>query len=229
MSTNPPLRLLDVVRTYGSGDTAVRAIDHVTVDFAAHQLTAIVGPSGSGKSTLMQCAAGLDRVDSGQIFLGDKELTRLSDDELTRLRRDHVGFVFQSFNLMPTLNAEDNIRLPLLLAGRPVDQKWFNVVVDMLDIRARLSHRPEQLSGGQQQRVAIARALMTRPEVIFADEPTGALDQDATRAALTFMRRSIDEFGQTMIMVTHDPSVAAWADRVIGFTDGHVARDRKGA
>lgn len=229
MSNNPALRLANVVRIYGTGAAAVRAIDDVSIDFADQRLTAIMGPSGSGKSTLMHCAAGLDRVDSGHVFIGGADLTCLSDDALTRLRRDKVGFVFQSFNLMPMLTAEDNIRLPLQLAGRVVDQEWFGTVVDMLDIEPRLEHRPDELSGGQKQRVAIARALMTRPQVIFADEPTGALDQDASRSVLAFLRRCIDEFGQSIVMVTHDPAVAAWADRVVELTDGHVTHDRQAA
>ena len=205
----------------------VRAVDGVTVAFAQHQLTAVVGPSGSGKSTLMHCAAGLDRVTSGRVLLADgTDLTALDDDGLTRLRRDHIGFVFQAFNLLPHLTAEANILLPDELAGRTTDRAWFDAVVEMLGIRDRLGHHPTELSGGQQQRVAIARALLTRSAVIFADEPTGALDQEAGRAVLAFLRRCADELGQTIVMVTHDPAATAWAHRVVELTDGRITGDR---
>ena len=227
MPPPPAVRLVHLHRTYGSDETAVRAVDDVTLEIEAHRMTAVVGPSGSGKSTLLHCAAGLDRVDAGQVFIGETEITALSDDELTRLRRTQVGFVFQAFNLMPALDANANIRLPLQLAGRRVDEDWLARVVRMLDIGGRLTHRPDQLSGGEQQRVAIARALVTRPRVIFADEPTGALDRATSRVVLDFLRRCVDHLGQTVVMVTHDPAAAAWADRVVEITDGRISDDRR--
>ena len=215
-------RAVDIVKSYGSGDTEVRALDHVTVDLARGELTAIMGPSGSGKSTLMHCLAGLDSVTSGQVFIGDTDLTSLDDKALTALRRDRVGFVFQSFNLVPTLTALENIRLPLDLAGRQPDKAWVDTVIDTIGLRDRLNHRPTELSGGQQQRVACARAMISRPEVIFADEPTGNLDSRSSAEVLGFLRRSVDETGQTIVIVTHDPRAASYADRALFLADGRI-------
>ncbi|WP_141820955.1 ABC transporter ATP-binding protein [Ornithinimicrobium humiphilum] len=215
----------DLTKTYGTGETAVRALDGVSVGIEARRFTAIMGPSGSGKSTLMHLLAGLDTPTGGRVFLGDTELTSLSDKQLTTLRRRAVGFVFQAFNLLPTLTARQNLRLPLDLAGRKVDAEWERTVVEGLGLSDRLGHRPGELSGGQQQRVALARALVTRPEVIFADEPTGALDSATGAEVLALLRRSVDEWGQTVVMVTHDPSAAAVADRVILLADGQIAGD----
>jgi putative ABC transport system ATP-binding protein len=208
---------------YGSGATAVYALDGVTAAFAAGQFTAIMGPSGSGKSTLMHCLAGLDTATSGSVRIGDTELSGLTDRNLTRLRRSRVGFVFQSFNLLPTLTAEQNIRLPLELAGRKPDAALWDQVIGALDLAGRLGHRPGELSGGQQQRVACARALITRPDVIFADEPTGNLDSRSGAEVLGFLRSSVRELGQTVILVTHDPVAAAYADRVLFLADGRVS------
>ena len=217
------VRAVGLTKVYGSGGTAVRALDAVDVGFAAGQFTAIMGPSGSGKSTLMHCLAGLDSVTSGQVLLGDTDLTRMGDRELTLTRRDRLGFVFQAFNLLPTLDARANITLPLQLAGRSVDRPWFDEVVAVLGIGDRLAHRPSELSGGQQQRVAVARALVTRPEVVFADEPTGNLDSHSGSEVLSFLRTSVRELGQTVVMVTHDPSAAAYADRVVMLADGRLS------
>ena len=216
---------VDVVKIYGSGDAAVTALDHVTVDFATGRFTAIMGPSGSGKSTLMHCIAGLDEVTSGTVRIGDTRLADLNDRQLTELRRTKVGFIFQAFNLIPTLTAEENIVLPLTLGGRSPDREWFDTVVDTVGLRDRLRHRPNELSGGQQQRVAVARALASRPTIIFADEPTGNLDSNSGTEILSFMRRAVDEFGQTIVMVTHDPNAAAYADRVVFLADGRVVAD----
>ena len=213
---------VDLVKVYGSGDTAVRALDGVTVGFTRAQFTAIMGPSGSGKSTLMHCLAGLDTVTQGDIYIGDERVTGLGDAGLTKLRRDKGGFVFQQFNLLPTLSAEENILLPLAIAGRKPDRAWFDTVVDTVGLRDRLSHRPSQLSGGQQQRVACARAMVSRPEVIFADEPTGNLDSRSGAEVLGFLRDSVRQFGQTIVMVTHDPNAASYADRVVFLADGRV-------
>jgi putative ABC transport system ATP-binding protein len=215
-------------RTYGVGATTVVALDDVSVAFAAGEFTAIMGPSGSGKSTLMHCMAGLDTLTSGHAFIGDTDLATLSDRELTVLRRDRLGFVFQAFNLLPTLTAEENITLPADLAGRPVDRAWFDTVVSTLGLRERLTHRPAQLSGGQQQRTAVARALVSRPEVVFADEPTGALDSKASAELLRFLRSVVDGLGQTVVMVTHDPVAAAFADRVVFLVDGSVVEELAG-
>jgi putative ABC transport system ATP-binding protein len=216
---------VDLVKVYGSGETAVRALDGVTVGFGHAQFTAIMGPSGSGKSTLMHCLAGLDTATSGQALLGGTDLTRLSDRVLTKVRRERIGFVFQSFNLLPQLTAEQNITLPLDLASRTVDPALFDHLVNVLGIADRLTHRPSELSGGQQQRVAMARALAARPEVVFADEPTGNLDSRSGAEVLMFLRNSVRELGQTVVMVTHDPGAAAYADRVVLLADGRIAGD----
>jgi putative ABC transport system ATP-binding protein len=221
-AAGPAARAVDLVKTYGKSDAVVRALDGVTVEFAAGRFTAVMGPSGSGKSTLMHCMAGLDVPTSGQVFVGDQEIGHLDDKGLTQMRRDHIGFVFQSFNLVPTLDAGENIRLPADLAGLKVDQAWFDFLVDQLGIRDRLSHRPGEMSGGQQQRVACARALIGRPDLIFADEPTGNLDSNSSGEMLAFLRRSVTEFGQSIVMVTHDPRGAAFADRVVFLADGRV-------
>jgi putative ABC transport system ATP-binding protein len=209
-------------KVYGSGETAVRAIDDVTVEFAAGRFTAIMGPSGSGKSTLMHCAAGLDSLTSGEVFVGDVALGSLSDKELTLLRRDRIGFVFQSYNLIPTLTALENITLPSALAGRKPNRDWVDGVIETVGLRDRLSHRPSELSGGQQQRVAVARALATRPQIVFADEPTGNLDSQAGTEILEFMAQAVRDLAQTIVMVTHDPAAAAYADRVVFLGDGKV-------
>jgi putative ABC transport system ATP-binding protein len=212
----------EIAKIYGRGDAEVIALDHVTVGIPKARFTAIMGPSGSGKSTLMHCMAGLDSVDSGQVFLGDVELSRLDDKRLTRLRRDKVGFVFQAFNLVPTLTAIENITLPVDIAGRKPDKNWLDHVIDTVGLRSRLKHRPNELSGGQQQRVACARALAGRPEIIFADEPTGNLDSRSGAEILSFLRSSVQEMGQTIVMVTHDPAAAAYADEVLFLTDGRI-------
>ncbi|HWJ11460.1 MAG TPA: ABC transporter ATP-binding protein [Nocardioides sp.] len=215
-------RAVDLQKIYGSGDSEVRALDGVTIDLAAGEFTAIMGPSGSGKSTLMHCLAALDTPSAGQVVIGDTELSRLGDKALTALRRDEIGFVFQAFNLIPTLSAQENILLPLSLAGRKPDQAWFDTVVDTVGLRDRLGHRPAEMSGGQQQRVACARALVSKPEIVFADEPTGNLDSTSGAEVLSFLRRSVDEFGQTIVMVTHDPVAASYCDRVVFLADGRV-------
>jgi len=209
-------------KIYGTGDTRVTALDAVDVEIETGRFTAIMGPSGSGKSTLMHCLAGLDSVSGGQVWIGDVELSALSDKNLTKLRRDAVGFVFQAFNLVPTLSALENITLPLDIAGREPDQEWLDTVIDTVGLRDRLSHRPSELSGGQQQRVACARALASRPTIVFADEPTGNLDSRSGAEVLGFLRRSVDEFGQTIVMVTHDPGAAGYADRVLFLADGKI-------
>jgi len=214
------VRAVDLCKSYGEGDTAVTALAGVTLSFDAARFTAVMGPSGSGKSTLMHCLAGLDRADSGTVHVGDVGLSGMSDRQLTALRRDRVGFVFQQFNLLPTLTAEENIRLPLDIAGRAPDRGWFDEVVHAVGLADRLGHRPTELSGGQQQRVACARALVTRPDVVFADEPTGNLDSKSGAEVLGFLQRSVREFGQTVVMVTHDPVAASYADRVVFLADG---------
>ncbi|WDZ84669.1 ABC transporter ATP-binding protein [Micromonospora cathayae] len=216
---------VDVVKVYGRGETAVRALDGVSVGFGRARFTAIMGPSGSGKSTLMHCLAGLDTATSGQVLLGGTDLTRQSDKVLTRVRRERIGFVFQSFNLLPQLTAAQNITLPLDLAGRPVDRELFDHLVRVLGLADRLAHRPSELSGGQQQRVALARALVTRPEVVFADEPTGNLDSRAGAEVLGFLTDCVRTLGQTVVMVTHDPVAAGYADRVVLLADGRIAGD----
>jgi putative ABC transport system ATP-binding protein len=215
-------RVIDLVKTYGAGAAEVRALDGVTLDIEAGVFTAIMGPSGSGKSTLMHCCAALDTPTSGQVLIGDQDLGRLGDKALTRLRRDQIGFVFQSFNLVPTLTAEENILLPLSIARRKPDQEWYDGVLDAVAIRDRLDHRPSQLSGGQQQRVAVARALASRPTIVFADEPTGNLDSKSGAEVLGLLRRTVRDFGQTIVMVTHDPVAAAYTDRVVFLGDGKV-------
>ena len=215
-------RAIDVVKVYGSADTTVTALDGVSVEFPRGRFTAIMGPSGSGKSTLMHVCAGLDSVTSGSVLLGDVELTSLKDNELTRLRRDSIGFVFQAYNLVPTLTALENITLPMDIAGVKPDQAWLESVIDTIGLRDRLGNRPSQLSGGQQQRVAAARALASRPQIVFADEPTGNLDSRAGAEVLEFLRRSVDEFGQTIVMVTHDPNAASYADIVLFLADGRI-------
>jgi putative ABC transport system ATP-binding protein len=215
-------RAVAASKIYGSGDTAVHALDEIAVDFGRAQYTAIMGPSGSGKSTLLHCLAGLDRLTSGQVFLGDLEISALSEKELTKVRRDRIGFVFQTYNLIPTLTALENITLPSALAGRHPDKQWLDQVITTVRLRERLSHRPSELSGGQQQRVAVARALASKPEVIFADEPTGNLDSRASAEILTFMRDAVNEFQQTIVMVTHDPNAASYADRVVFLADGRI-------
>lgn len=218
-------RSLDLTKVYGVGESRVVALSGVAAAFGTGAFTAIMGPSGSGKSTLMHCLAGLDTATSGQVFLGDTDLGRLGDAQLSRLRRDRMGFVFQSFNLVPTLTAEQNITLPARLGGRRVERGWLREVTGRLGIADRLDHRPGELSGGQQQRVAVARALIGRPDVIFADEPTGALDRASSTHLLSFLRESVRELGRTVVMVTHDPSVAAYADRVLMLADGRIVDD----
>jgi putative ABC transport system ATP-binding protein len=215
-------RAVEATKVYGSGDTAVIALDEVTLHLPTGRFTAIMGPSGSGKSTLLHCLAGLDRLTEGQVLLGEVDLGALADKELTLLRRARIGFVFQAFNLVPTLTAEENIALPLTLAGRVPDPEWFDEVIATVDLSDRLGHRPSELSGGQQQRVALARALVSRPEVIFADEPTGNLDSRSGAELLDFLRRAVDETGQTVVMVTHDPGAAAHADSVVFLADGRT-------
>ena len=215
-------RASDAVKVYGTGEAAVRALDGVTVEFGHGQYTAIMGPSGSGKSTLLHCMAGLDRLTSGQVFIGESELGSLNEKALTRLRRDKVGFVFQAYNLVPTLTALENITLPMDIAGRDPDQAWLDTVIDTIGIRDRLKHVPSQLSGGQQQRVAAGRALSSRPEIVFADEPTGNLDSKSGAELLEFLQRAVTEFGQTIVMVTHDPVAAGYANRVLFLADGRI-------
>jgi putative ABC transport system ATP-binding protein len=218
----PAARAVELRKTYGTGQAAVHALAGVTVTFDRGRFTAVMGPSGSGKSTLMQCMAGLDRPTSGQAFVGGVDIGTLDDAGLTRLRRDRIGFVFQSFNLVPTLTAAENITLPAALAGRRVDREWLDFLVKQLGIADRLGHRPRELSGGQQQRVACARALINKPDLVFADEPTGNLDSNASADLLAFLRRSVTDFGQSIVMVTHDPRGAAYADWVVFLADGAV-------
>jgi putative ABC transport system ATP-binding protein len=218
----PAAHSVALAKTYGVGQAAVHALAGITVTFDRGRFTAVMGPSGSGKSTLMHCMAGLDRPTSGHTFVGDLDIGTLDDAGVTRLRRDRIGFVFQSFNLVPTLTAAENIALPVALAGRKVDQDWFAYLVKELGIADRLTHRPSEMSGGQQQRVACARALINKPDLIFADEPTGNLDSNASADLLAFLRRSVTELGQSIVMVTHDPRGAAYADRVVFLADGAV-------
>jgi putative ABC transport system ATP-binding protein len=215
-------RTVDATKVYGSGDTAVTALDGVTVDLPAGHFTAVMGPSGSGKSTLMHCVAGLDDLTSGEVYVGDTALSGLSDKQRTLLRRTQVGFVFQAFNLVPTLTAIENITLPSALGGGKPDQEWLASVLAAVGLSDRLGHRPSELSGGQQQRVAVARALATKPQIVFADEPTGNLDSRSGGEILSFIRSAVDELGQTVVMVTHDPAAAAWADSVLFLADGRI-------
>ena len=219
----PAARADNLSKTYGDGPTRVTALDQVSLEIGTRSFTAIMGPSGSGKSTLMHCMAGLDSADGGRVWIGGTEITALPERRLTRLRRDHVGFVFQAYNLLPALTAAGNITLPLDIAGRSADRTWLSTVVDAVGLGSRLRHRPAELSGGQQQRVAIARALAGRPEIIFADEPTGNLDSRAGAEVLDLLRRCVREFGQTIVMVTHDPAAACYADRVVFLADGRIA------
>ena len=225
MSDQPIVSAQDLHRVFGEGDAAVTALDGVTVEFPASRFTAIMGPSGSGKSTLMHCLAGLDRPTSGSVVIDGTDLDGLDDGELTTLRRDKVGFVFQFFNLLPVLSARENILLPLKLAGRDPDQDRLRRLIEAVDLGDRLEHRPSELSGGQQQRVAIARALASKPAVVFADEPTGNLDSRSSEEVLALLRQAVDEFGQTVVMVTHDANAAAVADRVLVLVDGKIVRD----
>src|SRR5215468_10845137 len=227
-ATRVAARAVGVWKVYGSGEAQVAALRGVDLELASAHFTAIMGPSGSGKSTLMHCLAGLDTVTRGDVFIGDEQVTGLGDAGLTRLRRDKVGFVFQQFNLLPTLTAEENILLPIAIAGRKPDRDWFNRVVDAVGLRDRLGHKPAQLSGGQQQRVACARAMVTRPAVIFADEPTGNLDSRSGAEVLGFLRDSVRQFEQTVVMVTHDPNAASYADRVVFLADGRVVAELHG-
>ncbi len=215
-------RAVSVYKVYGTGEAEVRALDGISVEFGTAQFTAIMGPSGSGKSTLLHCLAGLDRVSSGQIFLGDIEISACNEKQLTLIRRDRIGFVFQAYNLIPTLSAEENITLPMALAGKKPEPAWFKQIVDTVRLGDRLRHRPNELSGGQQQRVAVARALMSRPDLMFADEPTGNLDSKSGAEILTFMRNAVNDLGQTIVMVTHDPIAAGYADRVVFLADGKI-------
>ncbi|GAA2455842.1 ABC transporter ATP-binding protein [Streptomyces macrosporus] len=221
-------RARDLTKVYGQGETRVVALDSVSVEFRQGQFTAIMGPSGSGKSTLMHCMAGLDSISSGSAWIGGTELSSLKEKKLTRLRRDKIGFIFQAFNLLPTLNALENITLPLDIAGRKPDQGWLERVVETVGLSGRLKHRPNQLSGGQQQRVAVARALVSKPEIIFGDEPTGNLDSRSGAEVLGFLRNSVRELGQTVVMVTHDPVAASYADRVVFLADGRIVDDMAG-
>ncbi|GAA5041785.1 ABC transporter ATP-binding protein [Nocardia callitridis] len=215
-------RAVDLSKVYGAGDTRVTALDGVSAEFAKGEFTAIMGPSGSGKSTLMHCLAGLDAASAGTVRIGDTDLTDLSDKEMTKLRRDRIGFVFQAFNLVPTLTARENITLPLDIAGRTPDEKWLESVLERLGLNDRLEHRPSELSGGQQQRVACARALAGKPDIIFGDEPTGNLDSRASGEVLSILRAAVDEFEQTVVIVTHEPHAAAYADRVVFLSDGRI-------
>ena len=221
-ATTPAARVQNLTKTYGMGQAEVRALDDVTLDFAAGEFTAVMGPSGSGKSTLMHCCAALDTADGGEVFIGDEHLGHLNDKALTRLRRDAIGFIFQSYNLVPTLTAEENILLPLDIAGRKPDPQWYAAVIETVALGDRLRHKPNELSGGQQQRVAVARALVSRPTIVFADEPTGNLDSRSGAEVLELLQRSVRDHGQTVVMVTHDPVAAAYTDRVVFLADGRV-------
>ena len=220
-------RAENAVKIYGSGDTEVRALNDITVSFDTGHFSSIMGPSGSGKSTLLHCMAGLERLSSGQVLVGETDISTLDDQRLTELRRDRIGFVFQTFNLIPTLTAEKNITLQLRLGRRKVDADWFDEVVDTLSLRDRLHHRPSELSGGQQQRVAVARALINRPEIIFADEPTGNLDSASGHEVLDFLRRAVEDLGQTVVMVTHDPGAASFSERIVFLEDGRAVDEMR--
>ena len=221
-ATSIAARAVGASKIYGAGEAEVRALDNISVEFERSKLTAIMGPSGSGKSTLLHCLAGLDRLTAGAIYLGDAEISSMNEKQLTVIRRDKLGFIFQAYNLIPTLDALENMTLPMSLAGRKPDAEWLDTVVTTVRLGDRLKHRPSELSGGQQQRVAVARALLSRPEIVFADEPTGNLDSKSGAEILTFMRKAVDELGQTIVMVTHDPGAAAYADRVVFLADGHI-------
>jgi putative ABC transport system ATP-binding protein len=221
-SVDVAARAIDASKIYGSGEAEVRALNAINVEFRTSRLTAIMGPSGSGKSTLLHCIAGLDRLTSGQIFLGDVEISRANEKELTLIRRDKIGFIFQAYNLIPTLNALENMTLPMALAGNKPDPAWLDTIVETVRLKDRLTHRPAELSGGQQQRVAVGRALLSKPSIIFADEPTGNLDSRSGAEILTFMRKAVDDLGQTIVMVTHDPIAAGYADRVVFLADGAI-------
>jgi putative ABC transport system ATP-binding protein len=225
ITTEYAARLEVGVKTYGEGDAAVHALNGATAGFVRGRFTAIMGPSGSGKSTLLHCIAGLDNLTSGSAYIGDVELSSLKDRDLTLLRRERIGFVFQAYNLVPSLTAQENMLLPLTIGGEKPDEEWYNLILDIVDLRDRLDHLPSELSGGQQQRVAAARALMSKPEIIFADEPSGNLDSKAGAELLGFMRRAVTEFGQTIVMVTHDPNTAAYADRIIFLEDGETVAE----
>jgi putative ABC transport system ATP-binding protein len=227
VGTTVAARAVDLRKVFGTGDAAVEALRGVSIDFGAAEFTAIMGPSGSGKSTLLHCMAGLDVPTSGQVLIRDVDLTTLSEKALTKIRRDRVGFVFQAFNLVPTLTARENITLPLDIAGRDVDEGWFDRVVGTIGLSDRLSHRPSELSGGQQQRVAGARALVSRPDIVFADEPTGNLDSRSSGELLSFLRNAVDEYGQTIVMVTHDAQAAGFSDRVVFLADGNVVDEMR--
>lgn len=220
-------KTVHVTKTYGSGEAQIDALDDVSVEFNAGEFTAIMGPSGSGKSTLMHCIAGLDKVNGGEVWLGDTDITRLSEKKLTLIRREKIGFIFQAFNLLPTLNAKENIELPMSLSKKKINKSWFDTVVQTVGLKDRLTHKPSELSGGQQQRVAVARALASEPEIIFADEPTGNLDSKAGSEVLKFMRNAVDEHGQTIVMVTHDAYAAAYADRIIFLSDGKIVDEMR--
>ena len=222
VASHPAATALNASKIYGKDDSEVRALDDVTVDFQLGHFTAIMGPSGSGKSTLMHCLAGLDSLTSGRVLIGDTDLAQLDDKQLTTLRREKVGFIFQAYNLIPTLTALENITLPMDLGGLKPEQEWLDIVIDAMNLRNRLSHRPSELSGGQQQRVAVARALASRPQIIFADEPTGNLDSKTGAEILSFMKHAVTDLHQTIVMVTHDPLAAAYADRVVFLADGRV-------
>jgi putative ABC transport system ATP-binding protein len=225
--SRPAARAIDLRKVYGQGQTAVEALRGVTVDFEAGRFTAIMGPSGSGKSTLLHCVAGLDRPTSGKVFIGEVDLTTLDERRLTLLRRERIGFVFQAYNLVPTLTAAENITLPLDIAGRRADRAWYDTVVDTVGLRDRLDHRPSELSGGQQQRVAGARALVSQPTIVFADEPTGNLDSRSSAELLAFLRAAVDDHGQTIVLVTHDAAAASRADRVVFLGDGLVVDEMR--
>ncbi|HET6949167.1 MAG TPA: ABC transporter ATP-binding protein [Acidimicrobiales bacterium] len=225
--TDAAAAALHATKVYGAASTEVRALDDVTIAFEAARFTAIMGPSGSGKSTLLHCVAGLDTLTSGQVFIGEADLSTLDDTALTVLRRERLGFVFQAFNLVPTLTAEENITLPLALAGRKGDKAWIAEIADRLGLTGRLRHRPSEMSGGEQQRVAVARALASRPHIIFADEPTGNLDSRAGAEVLGFMRRAVDDLDQTIVMVTHDPGAASRADRIVFLADGRIVDEMR--
>jgi putative ABC transport system ATP-binding protein len=226
--TGVAARVVNAMKVYGSGEAEVRALDDVSVEFAQHKFTAIMGPSGSGKSTLLHCLAGLDRLTSGKVYLGDIDVSASSEKQLTLIRRENIGFIFQSYNLIPTLTAAENITLPLSLAGKKPDQAAFDRIVDTVNLRNRLTHKPTELSGGQQQRVAVARALVSSPDIVFADEPTGNLDSKAGAEILGFMRHAVTDLGQTIVMVTHDPGAAGYADRVVFLADGKIVDEITG-